>query len=77
VITGLKKMRKLLQKRAGTENATAAHFIEKTDGTVDSNVNEQMKCWADHFSNLLNAGSSEHATTSNEFLTGSKRKKLI
>jgi hypothetical protein len=64
-----RKLYQLLRKCAGTENATAAHSIEKADGTVVSNVDEQMKCWADHFSNLLNAGSSEHSTISNEFLT--------
>jgi hypothetical protein len=64
-----RKLNQLLWKCAGTENATAAHSIEKTDVTVVSNVDEQIKCWVDLFSNLLNAGSSEHSTIFNKFLS--------
>jgi hypothetical protein len=53
-----RKLYQLPKKCSGSDNATAVHAIKKNDGTLVSNLEEQMKSWADHFSQLLNAGSS-------------------
>ena len=64
-----RKLYQLLRKCSGKGKNVVSDSVKKADGTIASKVEEKMQCWADHFSNLLNAGSAQQPGIDAQFLS--------
>jgi len=61
-----RKLYQLIRKCTG-KSSSITDAVKRADGSVASSEADKMKCWAEHFSNLLNAGPTVSDASDAEF----------